>query len=101
MQYDIGDAPLERPKEEPKKTLNPEEEKKLTGDMRALYDRLLPSLESDKRRLQFVEKLRRILRKEWPGVEFQVHMFGSSGNMLCTSESDGKKHFRETYFERN
>jgi len=93
MQYDIGDAPLERTKEEPKKSLNPEEEKKLTGDMRALYDRLQPSPESDKRRLQFVEKLGRILRKEWPGTEFQVHMFGSSGNMLCTSESDGKGPF--------
>jgi DNA polymerase sigma len=90
MQYDIGDAPLERPKEEPKKALDPDEEKKLSGDMRELYDRLLPSPESDKRRLHFVDKLGRILRKEWPGNEFHVHLFGSSGNMLCTSESDGE-----------
>lgn len=90
MQYDIGDAPLERPKEVPKKVLDPEEEKKLSGDMRELYDRLLPSPESDKRRQHFVDKLDRILRKEWPGNEFHVHLFGSSGNMLCTSESDGE-----------
>ena len=90
MQYDIGDAPLERPTEEPKKALDPDEEKKLSGDMRELYGRLLPSPESDKRRLHFVNKLSRILRKEWPGNEFHVHLFGSSGNMLCTSESDGE-----------
>ena len=92
MQYDIGDAPLEKPKEVPKKTLNPDEENKLSGDMRELYDRLLPSEESDKRRLKFVEKLDRILREQWPDTEFNVHIFGSSGNLLCTSESDGRMH---------
>lgn len=91
MQYDIGDAPLERPKEVPKKALSPDEEKKLSGDMRELYDRLLPTPDRDKKRLQFVDKLGRILRKEWPGNEFHVHVFGSSGNMLCTNESDGKR----------
>jgi hypothetical protein len=90
MQYDIGDAPLEKPKEEPKKTLDPHEEKKLSGDMRELYDRLLPSKESDQKRMMFKEKLDTILHKEWPGNEFLVHIFGSSGNMLCTDESDGK-----------
>jgi DNA polymerase sigma len=89
MQYDIGDAPLEKPKEEPKKTLDPHEEKKLSGDMRELYDRLVPSEESDKRRVKFVEKLERMLRQQWPDTEFNVHIFGSSGNLLCTSESDG------------
>jgi DNA polymerase sigma len=92
MQYDIGDAPLEKPKEEPKKTLDPHEEKKLSGDMRELYDRLLPSEESDKRRVKFVEKLDRILRQQWPDTDFNVHIFGSSGNLLCTSESDGRLH---------
>lgn len=91
MQYDIGDAPLEPPKEEPKKALSPDEEKKLSGDMRELYDRLLPTRDRDEKRLQFVDKLGRILRKEFPGNEFRVHVFGSSGNMLCTNESDGKK----------
>jgi DNA polymerase sigma len=79
---------LERPKEEPKKSLDPDEDDKLTGDMRELYDRLLPSEESSRRRLQFVEKLKHILHTEFPGNEFNVHVFGSSGNMLYTSESD-------------
>lgn len=90
IQYDIGDAILERPKEEPKAFLNPEEEDKLSGDMRELYDRLLPSEESEQRRKELVTKLDRILRNEWPGTEFTVHVFGSSGNLLCTSESDGE-----------
>ena len=89
MQYDIGDATLEDPQVEPKKSLDPDEDKKLTGDMRELYDRLLPSEDSEKRRHAFVEKLERILYKEWPGHKFTVHVFGSSGNMLCTSDSDG------------
>ncbi|KIW00606.1 uncharacterized protein PV09_07803 [Verruconis gallopava] len=88
MQYDIGDAPLENPKEEPKKALDPHEEKKLSGDMRELYDRLLPSEESNRKRLKFVQKLERILRSQWPDTEFKVHIFGSSGNLLCTSDSD-------------
>lgn len=91
MQYDIGDAPLEKPKEEPKKSLDPHEEKKLSGDMRELYDRLYPSDESNERRLLFVKKLEDILRKEWPSSEFKVHIFGSHANNLCTSESDGMK----------
>ena len=89
MQYDIGDATLEDPQVEPKKSLDPDEDKKLTGDMRELYDRLLPSEDSEKRRHAFVRKLERILHKEWPGHKFTVHVFGSSGNMLCTSDSDG------------
>jgi DNA polymerase sigma len=89
MQYDIGDEPLENPPSTPKESLDPEEDDKLSGDMRELYDRLLPSEDSEKRRILFVEKLERILHKEWPGNEFKVHVFGSSGNMLCTSDSDG------------
>lgn len=90
MQYDIGDALLEKPKEEPKKVLNPDEEGKLSGDMRELYDRLLPTTESEERRRQFIQKLENILSTEWRDHKFQVHVFGSSGNMLCTNESDGK-----------
>jgi DNA polymerase sigma len=90
MRYDIGDAPLEPPPVEPKKTLDPDEDDKLSGDMRELYDRLLPTEDSERRRRSFVQKLERILHNEWPGNEFKVHVFGSSGNMLCTSDSDGK-----------
>ncbi|KAF2400989.1 hypothetical protein EJ06DRAFT_521635 [Trichodelitschia bisporula] len=88
MQYSIGDALLDPPAEEPKSALDPDEEKKLTGDMRELYDRLLPSPESEARRLQFVKKLDKILHTEWPGNDFTVLIFGSSGNLLCTNDSD-------------
>ena len=74
----------------PKKFLNPTEEGKLSGDMRELYDRILPSEESDQRRAKFVQKLHHILNERWPGNDIKVFVFGSSGNMLCTSDSDGK-----------
>lgn len=80
---------LEKAKEEPKKTLDPHEDEKLSGDMRELFDRLLPKQENKERREQFVQKLQSILESEFPGNEFKVHVFGSSGNMLYTSESDG------------
>ncbi|KAK7709999.1 hypothetical protein SLS57_008496 [Botryosphaeria dothidea] len=87
MGYDNADM-LEKAAVAPKAALNPDEEEKLSGDMRELYDRLLPSEESQKRRELLVEKLYRILNTEWPGNEFKVHVFGSSGNLLCTTESD-------------
>lgn len=74
----------------PKKFLNPSEEEKLSGDMRELYDRILPSKRSDENRKAFVQKLERILNEQWPGNDIKVHVFGSSGNMLCTSDSDGE-----------
>ena len=86
----VSSDTLEKAKEEPKKTLDPHEDEKLSGDMRELYDRLLPDQECADRRRDFVKKLERILHAEWPGNEFKVHVFGSSGNDLYTSESDGK-----------
>lgn len=85
---DGGNEELGPPKKEPKKTLNAEEEKKLDGDMRALYDRLLPSDESEERRSLLVKKLERILNGEWPGNDIRVNVFGSSGNLLSSSDSD-------------
>ncbi|KAK8231828.1 hypothetical protein HDK77DRAFT_73095 [Phyllosticta capitalensis] len=85
--YENSDM-LEKAAVPPKACLNPEEDEKLSGDMRELYDRLLPSGESQDRRRRLVEKLSRILHSEWPGNEFKVHVFGSSGNLLCTTESD-------------
>ena len=29
------------------------------------------------------------LNERWPGYDIRVHVFGSSGNLLCTSDSDG------------
>lgn len=89
--YGTGEDPLEKVKPEPKKTLDPEEEAKLGREMDDLYKRLIPSEESEARRTQLVQKLETILREEWPGYQFKVHMFGSSGNKLCTSESDGMR----------
>ena len=88
--YSIGGDQLERAKTMPKKFLNPREEGKLSGDMRELYDRILPTRESDEKRARFVQKLDRILNQQWPGNDIKVHVFGSSGNKLCTNDSDGE-----------
>jgi DNA polymerase sigma len=80
---------LDKVKEEPKAILNPHEEDKLSGDMRELYDRLQPSVANTQKRDQFVQKVKHILDLEFPGNLFTVHVFGSSGNMLYTTDSDG------------
>ncbi|KAF2481360.1 hypothetical protein BDY17DRAFT_317986 [Neohortaea acidophila] len=83
-----GNEELGPPKKEPKKFLEPDEHHKLSGDMRELYDRLLPSQESEDRKKQLLRKLERILNEEWPGQDIRVHVFGSSGNDLSSSDSD-------------
>lgn len=88
--YSLGGDRLERVTSGLKKQLDPNEEEKLSGDMRELYDRILPSAESENRRARFVEKLERILNGQWPGNSIKVHVFGSSGNLLCTTDSDGQ-----------
>ncbi|KAF2862455.1 hypothetical protein K470DRAFT_269093 [Piedraia hortae CBS 480.64] len=72
----------------PKTVLEPYEEDKLSGDMRELYDWLLPSRDSEERRAQLVQKLESMMNEEWPGHNIRVNMFGSSGNLLSSSESD-------------
>lgn len=84
-----GNDPLPPPKQAPKKALEPHEDDKLTGDMRELYDRLLPTRESEVRRAKLVQKLDDILHNEWPGHEIKVNVFGSSGNLLSSNDSDG------------
>jgi len=86
---DGGNEPLPPPKTEPKKTLEPHEDEKLSGDMRELYDRLLPSQESELRRTKLIEKLQVILEDAWPGNDIKVNVFGSSGNLLSSTDSDG------------
>ncbi|KAK3634032.1 hypothetical protein LTR56_015500 [Elasticomyces elasticus] len=83
-----GEHELGPPKKEPKKSLAPHEEKKLSYDMRELYDRLLPSDESEIRRAQLIQKLKKMMKDEWPGNDIQVNVFGSSGNLLSSSDSD-------------
>ena len=38
--------------------------------------------------MQLVKKLARILNEEWPGNDIRVNVFGSSGNLLSSSDSD-------------
>lgn len=85
---DGGNEELGPPKKELKKTLEPEEQEKLQGQMDELYQRLLPSDESEARRARLVKKLDRILNAEWPGSNICVNVFGSSGNLLSSSDSD-------------
>jgi hypothetical protein len=87
MPYQSSDI-LGPAKETPKKTLDPHEEDKLSGDMRELYDRIQPTHENTDMRHQFVGKVQHILETEFAGNDFNVSIFGSSGNMLWTAESD-------------
>lgn len=94
MPYSLGGDLLPEEKDGLKERLNPDEERKLSGDMRELYDRLLPSPESEERRRQLVKKLEKLFNNQWPGSGIKVHVFGSSGNKLCSSDSDGMSPLR-------
>jgi len=83
-----GEYELGPPAKEPKKSLSRHEEQKLDSDMRELYDRLLPSDESEERRAKLVRKLEKMMRDRWPGHDIRVNVFGSSGNLLSSSDSD-------------
>lgn len=90
MPYSIGSEKLEKCSASSiKSKLSEDEERKLSTDMRELYDRLLPTPKSDRNRELLVQKLENLFNSEWPGHDIRVHVFGSSGNMLCTDESDG------------
>ncbi|KAK7701900.1 hypothetical protein SLS64_010034 [Diaporthe eres] len=87
--YSIGSDRLERRDlDKVKNNLSKDEERKLSTDMRELYDRLLPSAEVEENRKKLVQKLEQIFNDEWPGHEIRVHLFGSSGNLLCSDDSD-------------
>ncbi|KAH8433238.1 PAP/25A associated domain family [Aspergillus melleus] len=88
MPYSLGADLLPEEKEGLKERLDPEEEEKLSADMLEVYDRLLPSAESDDRRRQLVRKLEKLFNDQWPGRDIKVNVFGSSGNKLCSSDSD-------------
>lgn len=90
MPYSLGNERLEKINlEKIKSKLSESEERKLSTDMRELYDRLLPSPEVEENRKKLVQKLEKIFNDEWPGHDIQVHLFGSSGNLLCSDDSDG------------
>ncbi|OIW30837.1 hypothetical protein CONLIGDRAFT_700459 [Coniochaeta ligniaria NRRL 30616] len=89
MNYSIGDEKLERADlDKIKSKLSEDDERKLTTDMRELYDRLLPTESIGNNRHKLVQKLEKLFNDEWPGHDIRVHLFGSSGNMLCSDDSD-------------
>ena len=95
MPYSIGSDRLERTDlSKIKSRLAEDEERRLTTDMRELYDRLKPTSAVEEKRGKLVNKLQDLLNNTWPGHDIQVHLFGSSGNLLCSDDSDGepKKH---------
>ncbi|EEP79393.1 Poly(A) polymerase cid13 [Uncinocarpus reesii 1704] len=89
MPYSLGADLLPDEAGPLKEQLDSEAEAKLTSDMKDLYKTLLPSAESEERRIKFVRKLEGLLNMQWPGNDIKVHVFGSSGNKLCSSDSDG------------
>ncbi len=91
MPYSLGTDRLEKMDlEKIKSKLSEDEERKLTTDMRELYDRLLPTDAIEKNRQKLVQKLETLFNEEWPGHDIRVHLFGSSGNLLCSDDSDGE-----------
>jgi DNA polymerase sigma len=90
MNYNIGVDKLERMDlDKIKSKLSEDDERNLTTDMRELYDRLEPTEPIEKNRHKLVQKLEKLFNDEWPGHDIRVHLFGSSGNLLCSDDSDG------------
>ena len=90
MPYSLGTDRLEKLDAEAiKKRLSDEDEKTLKADIDKLYQQLLPTQEIETKRKKLVQKLETLFNKEWQGKDIQVHLFGSSGNLLCSDDSDG------------
>ena len=87
--YTIGTEPLKKLKSGVPEALDPPSERRLTESMNRLYEDLLPPPENRQNRKKVVEKLKGILQEKWPQDDIRVSVFGSSGNLLCTSKSDG------------
>lgn len=88
--YSVGNDRLEKlDLRTVKSKLSEEEERKLATDMREVFDRLLPTDSVEENRKKLVLKLETIFNDEWPGHDIKVHLFGSSGNLLCSDDSDG------------
>ncbi|KAK8122190.1 Pap 25a associated domain family [Apiospora sp. TS-2023a] len=68
--------------------LGEDAEKKLSTDMEELYDRLKPTKEVEAKRGKLIQKLEKLLNDTWPGHDIRVRLFGSSGNLLCSDDSD-------------
>ncbi|KAK0632179.1 hypothetical protein B0T14DRAFT_490580 [Immersiella caudata] len=89
MPYSIGTDRLEKVEPDKiKSALSEEDEGKLLSDIQDLYAKLLPTQEIEIKRKKLVQKLERLFNEEWPGHDIRVHLFGSSGNLLCSDDSD-------------
>ncbi|RYP73899.1 hypothetical protein DL771_003341 [Monosporascus sp. 5C6A] len=87
--YSIGSDPLEKSDlTQIQSKLSEEDERRLTTDMRELYGRLQPTSTVEANRQKLVRKLENLLNDRWPGHDIRVHLFGSSGNLLCSDDSD-------------
>lgn len=88
--YSVGNERLEKlDLRNVKAKLSEDEEKSLATDMGVIFDRLLPTDAVDANRTKLVGKLERMFNEEWPGHDIRVHLFGSSGSLLCSDDSDG------------
>ncbi|KAI1343570.1 hypothetical protein F5Y15DRAFT_236889 [Xylariaceae sp. FL0016] len=89
MAYKIGSDPLPRTDLKTiKNRLSGDQEQKLTRDMHKLYEDLQPTDAVEVKRRALVNKLEKLLNDTWPGHDIRVHLFGSSGNLLCSDDSD-------------
>jgi len=87
--YNIGDAPLDKVDlKTVKSKLTDAEQERLTKDMRELYARLQPTAAIEQNRHKLVRKLEKLFNDAWPGHDIRVHLFGSSGNLLFSDDSD-------------
>ncbi|KAM0273825.1 hypothetical protein ACHAPA_001402 [Fusarium lateritium] len=87
--YNVGNDRLEKlDLRTVKNKLTEDEERKLATDMREVFDRLLPTAAVEENRKKLVSKLEKIFNDEWPGHDIRVNLFGSSGNLLCSDDSD-------------
>ena len=88
--YSIGSDRLEKlDLKTVKSKLSEEDEQKLATDLKEVFDRLLPTEAVEQNRRKLVSKLEKIFNDEWPGHDIKVQLFGSSGNLLCSDDSDG------------
>lgn len=88
--YSVGSERLEKlDLRNVKSKLSESEEKQLAADMNEIYNKLLPTEKVEENRRKLVNKLETIFNTEWPGHDIKVHLFGSSGNLLCSDDSDG------------
>ncbi|KAJ1336018.1 poly(A) RNA polymerase GLD2 [Microdochium nivale] len=87
--YNIGDALLDKVDlKNVKAKLAHEEQEKLTTNMRELYNQLQPTASVEQKRHKLIGKLEKLFNDTWPGHDIRVHLFGSSGNLLCSDDSD-------------